>query len=126
MDYCRDCNSGLRWAQFIAISGGTRVAQDSWRSAMECATATLHQPPLAAARVARRVPSAALGGLFVLIWSSGYVAGKIALEHAGAFSLLEVRFAGAALAFALLTAAARPAWPGWRPVLHSAVVGLLS
>jgi len=76
--------------------------------------------------VARRVPSAALGGLFVLIWSSGYVAGKIALEHAGAFSLLEVRFAGAALAFALLTAAARPAWPGWRPVLHSAVVGLLS
>src|SRR4051812_39181307 len=89
-------------------------------------TATLHGVALAQARRRPQVPSAVLGASFVAVWSSGYIAGKIALEHSGAFSLLEVRFAGAALAFALLTAIARPAWPGWRPVLHSAVVGLLS
>ena len=73
-----------------------------------------------------QVPTAALGALFVALWSSGYIAGKIALQHAGALSLLEVRFAGAALGFAALLAFARPAWPGWRALLHSAVVGALS
>lgn len=69
---------------------------------------------------------AALGLLFVLIWSSGYVAGKIALTHGAAFTLLVLRFAGAALIFALLAIAARAAWPSLRQTAHSVVVGLLS
>jgi len=72
-------------------------------------------------------PAPALaGGAFVVLWSTGYIAGQIALGHAGAFTLLVARFAGATLAFALLAAAARCAWPGWRALLPSGLVGVLS
>jgi drug/metabolite transporter (DMT)-like permease len=70
--------------------------------------------------------TSALGAMFVVLWSTGYIAGKIALIHAGAFNLLVVRFAGATLAFALLAALARVGLPGWRTVMHSSIVGVLS
>lgn len=86
-------------------------------------------PALAPAK-ARAAPlfasTSALGAGFVILWSSGYVAGKIALAHAGAFNLLLARFAIATIAFALLAAIARVALPNRRAVLHSAVVGVLS
>ncbi len=63
---------------------------------------------------------------FVVVWSTGYIAGKFALAHAAAFNLLSVRFVGATLAFALLAIIARVSWPGWRAAAHSAVVGVLS
>ena len=63
---------------------------------------------------------------FVLLWSTGYIAGKFALAHAAAFNLLTVRFVGATLAFALLAVVVRASWPGWRAAAHSAVVGVLS
>jgi len=63
---------------------------------------------------------------FVVVWSTGYIAGKFALAHAAAFNLLTVRFVGATLAFALLAIVARASWPGWRAAAHSAVVGVLS
>jgi drug/metabolite transporter (DMT)-like permease len=70
--------------------------------------------------------SAALGAAFVALWSTGYIAGKIALVHAGAFNLLVARFAGATIAFALLAAIGRVGLPSWRVAVHSAVVGLFS
>jgi drug/metabolite transporter (DMT)-like permease len=70
--------------------------------------------------------TAYLGAAFVLLWSTGFVAGKTGLDHAGAFSLLVARFAGAALLFALFALAARAPWPGWRASVHSAIVGVLS
>jgi drug/metabolite transporter (DMT)-like permease len=70
--------------------------------------------------------SPALSAAFVLLWSTGYIAGKIALEHASTFNLLVVRFAGATFAFVVLAIIARAAWPGWLAVAHSAVVGVLS
>lgn len=70
--------------------------------------------------------TAKLGTLFVLTWSSGYIAGKLALAHAGAFTMLTARFAGAAAIFAILALVARSKWPSWRVTLHSAVVGVLS
>jgi len=79
-----------------------------------------------ALRSPRISAQAALGLLFVLVWSSGYVAGKIALTHGAAFTLLVLRFAGAALIFALLAIAARASWPSLRQAAHSVVVGLLS
>lgn len=63
---------------------------------------------------------------FVVLWSTGYIAGKFGLAHAAAFNLLLVRFAGATLAFALLAIIARAGWPGWRAAARSAVVGVLS
>src|SRR5262249_59942055 len=70
--------------------------------------------------------TSALGAAFVALWSSGYIAGKVALEHAGAFNLLLARFGLATIAFALLATMARLGWPNRREVLHSAVVGVLS
>jgi drug/metabolite transporter (DMT)-like permease len=78
-------------------------------------------------RSARAASSTAvLGAAFVVLWSTGYIAGKVGLAHAAAFNLLVVRFAGATLAFAALAFAARATWPGWRATAHSAVVGVLS
>ena len=48
------------------------------------------------------------GGLpaaaFVVLWSTGYIAGKIAIEHAAPFTALTLRFGGAALLFAFARA----------------------
>lgn len=64
--------------------------------------------------------------LFILLWSSGYVAGKLALPHTGPLTLLTLRFGLAAavlLAVAVLTGAP---WPRRaRDWGHLAVVGLL-
>jgi drug/metabolite transporter (DMT)-like permease len=63
---------------------------------------------------------------FVLLWCSGYPAGKLALQHGAPFTILSLRFASAAAIFALLALLARATWPGWRMLAHSVVVGLLS
>jgi drug/metabolite transporter (DMT)-like permease len=64
--------------------------------------------------------------LFIVLWSSGYVAGKLGLPHTGPLTLLTLRFglaAGVLLIVSLLTGAR---WPRrgveWG---HLAVVGLL-
>jgi drug/metabolite transporter (DMT)-like permease len=62
-----------------------------------------------------------------LIWSTGYVAGPIALRDADAFTLLAVRFALAAFVLGALAFATRAPWPRTpREAVHVAVAGLLS
>lgn len=68
----------------------------------------------------------AMAGAFLLLWCSGYPAGKLAVLHGGPFTLLFLRFVAAAAIFAALAAFARVPWPGWRALAHSGVVGLLS
>jgi drug/metabolite transporter (DMT)-like permease/GNAT superfamily N-acetyltransferase len=70
-------------------------------------------------------PPALLGIAFVLLWSSGYPAARIALNHSGPFTLLVLRFGGAALVFAALAGFGGVAWPRGRAALHSALVGTL-
>jgi drug/metabolite transporter (DMT)-like permease len=64
--------------------------------------------------------------LFILLWSSGYVAGKLGLPHTGPLTLLTLRFglaAGVLLIVSLLSGAPWPRrWADWG---HLAVVGLL-
>lgn len=64
--------------------------------------------------------------LFIFMWSSGYVAGKVGLPYAGPFTLIFIRFSTAAvilLGFAWLTKAP---WPKTRKeFFHIAVVGVL-
>lgn len=67
-----------------------------------------------------RLPAA----LFVFLWSTGYIAGKIAVAHAAPFTTLTLRFAGAALLFGAVVLARRPRWPNIGSILHSGVVGL--
>jgi drug/metabolite transporter (DMT)-like permease len=70
-----------------------------------------------------RVPTGLLGVAFVLLWSTGYPAARIALDHTGPFTLLMLRFGGAGLIFAALAGLSRVAWPRGRAALHSALVG---
>ena len=91
--------------------------------------------PLTSAGPARRaartlaglgVPTALLGVAFVILWSTGYPAARIALDHSAPFTLLVLRFGGAGLIFAGLTQLGGAAWPSARAALHSVVVGALS
>jgi drug/metabolite transporter (DMT)-like permease/RimJ/RimL family protein N-acetyltransferase len=72
-----------------------------------------------------RISGGLLGAAFVLLWSSGYPAARIALDHGGPFTLLELRFAGAGVIFAAIAAIGGVPWPRGRAALHSAVVGSL-
>jgi drug/metabolite transporter (DMT)-like permease/GNAT superfamily N-acetyltransferase len=72
-----------------------------------------------------RVPAGLLSVAFVLLWSSGYPAARIALDHSGPFTLLMLRFGGAGLIFAAIAAFSRVSWPRGRAALHSALVGTL-
>ncbi|MGJ9419665.1 DMT family transporter [Massilia sp. CMS3.1] len=64
--------------------------------------------------------------LFVLLWSTGYVVGKIGLPYAGPFTLLFLRFGVAALVLLLVALVTRAPWPASRTqVGHLVVAGLL-
>lgn len=72
------------------------------------------------------IAASSLPLLFILLWSSGYVAGKLALPHTGPLTLLTLRFGLAAVVLLTVAAATGAPWPsrarGWG---HLAVVGLL-
>ena len=64
--------------------------------------------------------------LFIVMWSSGYVVGKLAVPYSGPFTLLTLRFGVAALVLLVAALALRAPWPGSaRQFGHLVVVGLL-
>lgn len=81
-------------------------------------TTTHHAPPLSAGTLA--------SGGFVVLWSTGYIAGAVAVQHAGPFTVLTLRFGFSALVFGLLALLAGVPRPRWDCARHSAVVGLLT
>lgn len=70
--------------------------------------------------------AAYMPGVFVLIWSTGFVVARFGMPHAPPMRFLAWRFALSALAFGLWVLLSRAAWPrGRRQWLHLAVVGVL-
>jgi len=68
----------------------------------------------------------ALPLLFIAMWSSGYVVGKLAVPYAGPFTLLAIRFGLAAFVLLVVALAVRAPWPANRTQFgHLVVVGLL-
>jgi drug/metabolite transporter (DMT)-like permease len=63
--------------------------------------------------------------LFIVLWSSGYVAGKLALPHTGPLTLLTLRFGLAAVVLLGAALVTKAPWPKGRDWGHLAVVGLL-
>jgi len=64
--------------------------------------------------------------LFIVMWSSGYVVGKVALPFAGPFTLLFLRFGVASLILLIVALATRAPWPtSLKQYWHLIVVGLL-
>ena len=78
----------------------------------------------------RKVASASLtrmsAALFVVLWSTGFIAAKYGLPYAPPLSFLLVRFALVALLMTIVALATRAKWPAtWRDVLHVAVAAWL-
>jgi drug/metabolite transporter (DMT)-like permease len=68
----------------------------------------------------------ALGALFIVLWSTAWIAGKIGLEFTGPLTLLEIRFSAAALVMLLVALLTGAPWPRrWTEYGHLAVAGLL-
>ena len=76
--------------------------------------------------IPRSISVALLPVLFILMWSSGYVAGKIAVPFAGPFTLVFIRFAVAAAILLAVALIMRARWPQTiNEYLHLAIVGVL-
>ncbi|MDR2012889.1 MAG: DMT family transporter [Rhodanobacter sp.] len=73
-----------------------------------------------------RLQGRLMAGVFVVVWCTGYPAGKIALQHGAPLTVLLLRFSFAAVIYAALALIVRAARPHGRALGHSAVVGLLS
>jgi len=65
-------------------------------------------------------------GLFVLLWASGFVVGKLGLPYARPFTILLLRFAIATVFMVAVSFLTRANWPKTRiQAFHVAVVGVL-
>ena len=72
------------------------------------------------------LPSFTLPFLFITMWSSGYVVGKIGLPYAGPYSLIFIRFASAAAVLLGIALFTKAPWPkSFAEYKHLIIVGLL-
>ena len=70
--------------------------------------------------------NALLAWYFVAIWGTGFIATKIALQHAAPLTFLSIRFALGVLCLAPIVWLMRARWPATRgEVAHVAIAGLL-
>jgi len=63
--------------------------------------------------------------VFVVLWSSGFIGGKLGLRYAEPLTFLGVRFAIATIVMLVAALVARAEWPKGVMIAHVAVVGLL-
>lgn len=82
--------------------------------------------PQAAATTLERLWLGAMPGLFVVLWSTGFIGAKLGLPYAEPMTFLALRFAIVAALLLALCWLARAPWPKHRrEILHIAVAGLL-
>jgi len=63
--------------------------------------------------------------IFVVLWSTGFVATKYVLRSAEPFTYLAIRMAIVVAIMALIVVVVRPRWPDRIGITHSVVAGLL-
>jgi drug/metabolite transporter (DMT)-like permease len=64
-------------------------------------------------------------GVFVILWSSGFIGAKFGLPYAEPLTYLSLRMLAVLLLLAVVAVFTRPRWPRGRAVLHNVVAGLL-
>jgi drug/metabolite transporter (DMT)-like permease len=64
-------------------------------------------------------------GLFVVLWSSGFIGSKAGLPYAEPMTYLSLRMGALVLLLGLLVLITRPAWPPRASALHNVIAGLL-
>ena len=72
-----------------------------------------------------KMAARAAPALFVVLWSTGFIATKFVLHGAQPFTYLAIRMAIVVGLMAVIAAIARPRWPDRSGVIHSLVAGLL-
>jgi drug/metabolite transporter (DMT)-like permease len=63
--------------------------------------------------------------IFVVLWSTGFIATKYVLHSAEPLTYLAIRMALVVALMAIITAIARPRWPDRIGIVHSVVAGIL-
>src|SRR6202165_445436 len=63
--------------------------------------------------------------IFVVLWSTGFIATKYVLHNAEPLTYLAIRMAVVVALRAIIAAIARPQWPDRIGIAHSVVAGLL-
>jgi drug/metabolite transporter (DMT)-like permease len=64
-------------------------------------------------------------GMFVVLWSSGFIGTKFGLPYAEPMTFLSLRMTALVAVLALLVVVTHPPWPRRAGVLHNVVAGLL-
>jgi drug/metabolite transporter (DMT)-like permease len=64
-------------------------------------------------------------GVFVVLWASGFIGGKLGLHYAEPLTFLTLRMFGAVLVLGVIMAFTRPKWPDRNGVMHSVLTGLM-
>jgi len=72
-----------------------------------------------------RALTRAAPAIFVVLWSSGFIATKYALAGAEPLTFLFIRMVAVVVLMAIIVAIARPKWPNRTEAWHSVVAGLL-
>ena len=72
-----------------------------------------------------RALTRAAPAIFVVLWSSGFIATKYALAGAEPLTFLFIRMVAVVVLMAIIVAIARPKWPNRLETWHSVVAGLL-
>ncbi len=72
-----------------------------------------------------KLAAAAAPAIFVLLWSTGFIATKYVLRDADPLTYLAIRMAIVVVLMAIICAIARPAWPNRTEIGHSIVAGIL-
>lgn len=64
-------------------------------------------------------------GVFLVLWSSGFVGSKLGMPYAEPMTFLAIRMGGVVALLAVIVIATRPQWPDRAGLWHSAIVGVL-
>src|SRR3984957_12263741 len=72
-----------------------------------------------------KLAARAAPAIFVVLWSTGFVATKYVLRSAEPLTYLAIRMAVVVGIMAVIVIAARPRWPDRIGIIHSVVAGLL-
>ncbi|MFE7639931.1 DMT family transporter [Kitasatospora sp. NPDC057518] len=82
-------------------------------------------PPVGTGERRGRGTGAALRVALVVVWSSGFISGKLGLRHAAPYTFATLRFAIAGLVLLAIAGIRRERLPRGRLLLHLAVAGVL-
>ena len=64
--------------------------------------------------------------IFVVLWSTGFIATKYVVNNAEPLTYLAIRMALVVVLMAIIAAVARPRWPDRIGIAHSIVAGILA